>query len=178
MFKIASLKLNGQDLVSAEWKRGLEGQLGQCGERQDAQLPVMVPSEPSIASSSEGQTKKIRYFSSPKSFGISSKSNNTLYIYQKRPISSFGSLWGGHFDQGKPDLKNPGSIGQITPPRTAAHRVHCATVKLCNCATVHLCSAYIQDSQIILNSVLCLIIWEAYMQRWTPADKIRFQICI
>ena len=75
-------------------------------------------------------------------------------------------------------LKNPGSIGKITPPRTAAHRVHCATVKLCNCATVHLCSAYIQDSQIILKGVLCLIIWEAYIQRWTPADKIRFQICI
>ena len=61
MFKIASLKLNGQDLVSAEWKRGLEGQLGQCGERQDAQLPVMVPSEPSIASSSEGQNLILHY---------------------------------------------------------------------------------------------------------------------
>ena len=159
MFKIASLKLNGQDLVSAEWKRGLEGQLGQCGERQDAQLPVMVPSEPSIASSSEGQTKKIRYFSSPKSSCISSKSNTTLYIYQKKPISSLRSLWSGHFDQGKPkksrfNWENNSTANCCTPCALC----NCETVQLCNCATVHLCSAYIQDSQIILKGVLCLII--------------------
>ena len=106
---------------------GVGGAIGAMRWAPRCQLPVMVPSEPSIASSSEGQTKKIRYFSSPKSFGISSKSNNTLYIYQKRPISSLRSLWSGHFDQGKPkksrfNWENNSTANCCTP---------CA---LCNCA--------------------------------------------
>ena len=129
MFKIASLKLNGQDLVSAEWKRGLEGQLGQCGERQDASCLLWCPVSPVLPLQVRAKLKRLDIFLHQSPSVYLKKSNTTLYIYQKRPISSLRSLWSGHFDQGKPHLKNPGSIGQITPPRTAAHRVHCATVQ-------------------------------------------------